>query len=310
MTEGCFCHVEHFDASFGEVRADKAMELTNFRESPISIGDTFGRLTVEGPDPERHNTRQWLCRCQCGTLKSVQERHLLSGHTKSCGCLGRKNRPISIGDTFGLLTVEGPAPEKHNRRFWLCRCQCGTLKSVQESHLLSGHTKSCGCLRQQTGSKSALDLTGKRFGWLVALEPTEKRKKTSVIWRCRCDCGNEVECETENLTRGKVRSCGCLQADQRKKNMAAAIHFVNGTCVEKIACQKLISTNTSGYRGVSRRSNGTWRACIGFRGKRYDLGTYYSLDEAVAARLEGEKMYQEFLKDYYAGQKSNPGETQ
>lgn len=91
--------------------------------------------------------------------------------------------------------------------------------------------------------------------------------------------------------------------------MAAAIHFVDGTCVEKIACQKLISTNTSGHRGVSRRSNGTWRASIGFRGKRYDLGTYHSMDEAVTARLEGEKMYQEFLAHYYAGQSSNPDET-
>ena len=271
-------------------------------ERRVCAGETYGLLTAVEPDPEKHKSPQWLCRCQCGAMTSVQESHLLSGHTKSCGCLSRKNRPISIGDTFGMLTVEGPDPEKHRSRQWLCRCQCGTLKSVQESHLLSGHTKSCGCLRQQTGSKRTLNLTGKRFGRLVALEPTEKRRKTSVIWRCRCDCGNEVECETEDLTRGKVRSCGCLQADQRKKNMAAAIHFVDGTCVEKIACQKETAANTSGHRGVSRRSNGTWRACMDFRGKRYDLGTYQTFDDAVAARLEGEKMYQRFLEAYYAGQ--------
>jgi len=82
--------------------------------------------------------------------------------------------------------------------------------------------------------------------------------------------------------------------------MATAIHFVDGTCVEKIACQKLIATNTSGHQGVSRRKNGTWRACINFRGKRYDLGTFSSYERAVGARLEGEKMYQKFLQNYYA----------
>ena len=218
-----------------------------------------------------------------------------------CG-LEQKESLISIGDTFGLLTVEALNTEKHHNRQWLCRCQCETVKSIQERHLLSGHTKSCGCLRRQTGAKAALDLTGKRFGRLVALEPTKERRKSSVVWRCRCDCGREAECETENLTRGKVRSCGCLQVEQRKKNMATAIHFVDGTCVENIAFQKQIATNTSGRRGVTRRKNGTWRACMDFRGRRYDLGTYRSFDEAVAARLEGEKMYEKFLADYYAEQ--------
>ena len=272
------------------------------KNRPISIGDTFGLLTVEGPDPERHNRQYWLCRCECGSLISVQASHLRSGHTKSCGCLARKNRPISIGDTFGLLTVEGTDPERHNRQYWLCRCQCGTLISVQASHLRSGHTKSCGCLRQTIGAKRAIDIAGKRFGRLVALEPTENRRKSSVIWRCQCDCGKEVECETEDLTRGKVRSCGCLQEEQRKINMAKAIHFVDGTCIEKIACQKLISTNTSGHRGVSRRPNGTWRACMDFRGKRYDLGTYRTFEEAVRAREKGEERYHDFLADYYAKQ--------
>ena len=81
--------------------------------------------------------------------------------------------------------------------------------------------------------------------------------------------------------------------------MAASIHIVDGTCVERIACQRETAANTSGHRGVTRRKNGTWRACMDFQGKRYDLGTYRSFDEAVAARLEGEKMYQKFLEDYY-----------
>lgn len=270
--------------------------------SLVSVGDVFGLLTVVEPDMERHPSRQWICRCRCGTVKSVQERHLLSGHTRSCGCLSRRGVPQAddlVGRQFGLLTVERPDPEKPHSL--ICRCQCGAVKSVQKNHLLSGHTKSCGCLSRLKTASRALDLTGKRFGRLTALETTGKRRKSSVIWHCRCECGGEIECESENLTRGKVRSCGCLQSEQRKKNMAAAIHFVDGTCVEKIASQKLIATNTSGRRGVSRRKNGTWRACMDFQGKRYDLGTYRTFDEAVEARQKGEERYQEFLKAYYAG---------
>lgn len=209
-----------------------------------------------------------------------------------------KDRLVAQGEVFGLLTVIAPNPD--NPRQWLCRCQCGRETSVEAHNLRSGHTKSCGCLARKARAWRTLDLTGQRFGRLIALEPTEKRQRTSVVWRCRCDCGNEVFVSAGKLTGGIARSCGCLQADQRKKNMAAAIHIVDGTCVERIACQKETAANTSGHRGVTRRENGTWRACIDFQGKRYDLGTYRSFDEAVAARLEGEKMYQKFLEDYYA----------
>ncbi len=55
------------------------------------------------------------------------------------------------------------------------------------------------------------DLTGQRFGKLVVLCPTDKRADSgSVVWRCRCDCGNLAEVSARRLIRGKVRSCGCL----------------------------------------------------------------------------------------------------
>ena len=41
---------------------------------------------------------------------------------------------------------------------------------------------------------TAVDITGRRFGQLMALHPTEKRdKKGSVIWHCHCDCGRDVD---------------------------------------------------------------------------------------------------------------------
>jgi hypothetical protein len=61
-------------------------------------GQRFGRLTVIGAAapyivPLRGwQQRKWLCQCDCGSEpKSIHERALIHGLTKSCGCL-RKER--------------------------------------------------------------------------------------------------------------------------------------------------------------------------------------------------------------------------
>ena len=56
----------------------------------------------------------------------------------------------------------------------------------------------------------AIDIAGKRFGMLVAIEPTGERKNKSVMWKCRCDCGKYTNVIASNLKRGNTNSCGCL----------------------------------------------------------------------------------------------------
>lgn len=55
------------------------------------------------------------------------------------------------------------------------------------------------------------DLTGKRFHSLTVLRPTPERRESCVLWLCRCDCGAEKAIPTTDLTRGRVKSCGCLR---------------------------------------------------------------------------------------------------
>ena len=57
------------------------------------------------------------------------------------------------------------------------------------------------------------NIQGIRFGRLVAVEPTEKRKYGTVVWKCKCDCGNTKEVCTTYLNAGYTRSCGCLRLD-------------------------------------------------------------------------------------------------
>jgi hypothetical protein len=55
------------------------------------------------------------------------------------------------------------------------------------------------------------DLTGKRFGRLVATERTTSDKKRNARWLCKCDCGQNKVVLMPNLTNGQVRSCGCIK---------------------------------------------------------------------------------------------------
>lgn len=53
------------------------------------------------------------------------------------------------------------------------------------------------------------DLTGLRIGKITVIEPTEQRIRNAVVWKCRCDCGNEILVESRRLKPGAIYSCGC-----------------------------------------------------------------------------------------------------
>lgn len=91
--------------------------------------------------------------------------------------------------------------------YWKCKCDCGTEKSVAASALRKGETLSCGCLRKEKG-KYKKDYTGKKFGKITVLGPTEKRINKMIVWSCKCECGTFFEL-TSNLIETKY-SCGCI----------------------------------------------------------------------------------------------------
>lgn len=64
------------------------------------------------------------------------------------------------------------------------------------------------------GICQALELTGLRFGLLVAIEKTGKKQKNNYMWRCQCDCGHTCQVRATLLRYQRVISCGCT--DQRR----------------------------------------------------------------------------------------------
>ena len=58
-----------------------------------------------------------------------------------------------------------------------------------------------------------VDVTGVRFGRLVAIERAEQSKNKTWKWRCKCDCGNETIVFVHAMRAGKTTSCGCARVD-------------------------------------------------------------------------------------------------
>lgn len=56
-----------------------------------------------------------------------------------------------------------------------------------------------------------VDITGWRFGRLIALGTTAQRSNGKVVWHCRCDCGRLTEVRGTDLRNGRVHSCTCLR---------------------------------------------------------------------------------------------------
>ncbi len=145
------------------------------------------------------------------------------------------------------------------------------------------------------------DLVGRTFGYLTVLEPTRKRKRKDIVWRCACKCGKEAEIPTVMLLGGHTTSCGCLNAEiLRHVN-----RYVEGTSLRQCMDDRTVSeTAASGFVGVQAR-RGKWMAYINYKGVRYNLGTYSCLEDAVKARARGKEWIREEagqLSEKYADQ--------
>jgi hypothetical protein len=121
---------------------------------------------------------------------------------------------------------------------------------------------------------ASLDLTGQRFGKLVAVERLE-RVRDGWLWRCRCDCGTERDIVAAVLRRrGGSRSCGCARLE------AVRTHGLTGTSLHsrwrtlRARCRNPNSQRYADYggRGISCdpqwddfRAFAEWAHANGFR---------------------------------------------
>lgn len=185
------------------------------------VGKRFGKLFVEEMVGVNNDNRPlYRCRCDCGNEKIVTSRRLMEGKEFSCGCDKRENL---TGKQFGRWTVISKAEKRGRYYYWHCKCFCGNEKDVRERSLLEGTSMSCGCIQKEVAAKMCSetkkkDLIGERFGRLLVVENLGyKRERHGTIWRCLCDCGNEVNVVGHALKKGATVSCGCYARESQSK---------------------------------------------------------------------------------------------
>ena len=97
-----------------------------------------------------------------------------------------------------LVAVRIARKTAKNGNMWLCQCDCGTVKEVVYKNLLSGNTKSCGCLNKEKAREKGLAfvemhrLEREERKRLDPLTP-EQRRKTYNTWR-----GMKERCQNPN----------------------------------------------------------------------------------------------------------------
>ena len=102
--------------------------------------------------------------------------------------------------------------------------------------------------------RSAIDLTGQKFGRLTAIEPTKKRSGHCVVWRCSCDCGKIAEISSNSLRTGNTKSCGCLQKEIVAKHFAT--HKMSGITTYQVwkgMIQRCTNPNNPNYKNYGGR---------------------------------------------------------
>lgn len=152
-------------------------------------GKRFGRLTViEDVGRDKWGSVTWRCLCDCGKQSIVPSGSLMRKTTTSCGCFHKESTSMNrsnklLGMTFGYLRVVSREGSNSRRKsLWRCKCVCGNEVIKVGVDLVSGNTKSCGCMKANMISESL------------------------NVWSSRADMYNSP-INNESVYFGKIPSC-------------------------------------------------------------------------------------------------------
>ena len=166
-------------------------------------------------------------------------------------------KDVKIGDVFHYWVVIDYVGNDNSYRNKLvkCKCKCGTIRNVKVRHLLEGKSKSCGCLHKEiVSANSFVDITGRQFGRLTALEYVGIDKFQCRLWRCVCSCGNETLVTYSSLITGHTTSCGCYGKEARLlANTKHGLHKHRIYRILKNMKSRCYNPNEPGYNNYGGR---------------------------------------------------------
>jgi hypothetical protein len=142
---------------------------------------------------------------------------------------------------------------------------------------------------------TALDLTGKKFGILTAINRIGTKDR-QALWLCKCECGNEKIIKASSLNTNKCTSCGCLRgkkiAESNIKNKTthnksgSRIYWIWSSMIERCTNKKNKQYKHYGDRGIKVCEE--WRNS--FENFYKDMGDR-PINKSSLGRIDNDKGY-------------------
>lgn len=146
----------------------------------------------------------WKCKCtKCSTESIIDTNRLLNSNNVLCKeCSRHKPKTDYTGKEITGYTVIKYAGNGK----WIVRCNdCGKEKRVLSVKIKRDIVPACSC---QKTHKTRIDITGNRYGSLVAKEFVGVYPNGSYMWRFECDCGNkDYIADRSNVVSGYTTRC-------------------------------------------------------------------------------------------------------
>ena len=95
-----------------------------------------------------------------------------------------------------------------------------------------------------------VDIAGKRYGKLVALQDVGRASDRQALWKCRCDCGNFKTVKGRDLRCGDVKSCGCIHKNYGSRNSKTRLYRIWSAMKARCYNPKNKSYALYGGRGI------------------------------------------------------------
>ena len=144
-----------------------------------------------------------------------------------------------------------------------------------------------------------VDLTGQRFGRLVAIKLLTSKDAKRLKWLCKCDCGKECVVLGHNLVGGHTKSCGCLRKEKARK---ITYSFYEDYIIGDDGCGHQFMIDNDDFDRIKERhwtySEGYWSTYIKIddKGTRVGMHTFiiqpkdgYVIDHADRNRSNNRK---------------------
>lgn len=154
-----------------------------------------------------------------------------------------------IGNKYGRLTVLKLAPKRENstKRYWICECECGNIIEVRTANLISGHTKSCGCLHKEI-------LKQDRYG--NNIDNINKHKIIYSVWNSmRSRCYNPKNKAYKYYGERGIKICDEWQYFPNFKKWACENGYNIGLTIDRIDSNGNYEPNNCRWTTMKKQQN-------------------------------------------------------